>query len=196
MRPSPKESESQRIGQFAKKALETTCPLCWRFHWLDGDDDVGLDAQVQVVLADRYKYIFRMQLKGSISKSPNISDDTFSIPLKGTTLNYYSNITEPIMLVFCDLSVDSDPRKCPLYYEWVHPLIKTKLAEEPYFPGSQKEYTFRVRKSNKLDASTDVVPDISDHLKRHRVLDSMYSSLEASRTEISIEPIEQYQSYR
>ena len=110
----PKEGDSQRIGRYAQKALDANQPLTWQEIALDGDCDVGFDYHFQVVNSGSVIVPFRGQLKGSentkISKKGLIA-----VPLKATTLNFYCNTTEPILLLYADLSVDVNPKKCPVY---------------------------------------------------------------------------------
>lgn len=189
MTTRPKESDSQRIGQEAKRALWNSLPKNWRLNFLDGDDDAGLDAQVQVIEDSEYTYAFRMQLKGSESTKLN-ADETFSVPLKASTLNYYADITEPIMLVFCDMSANDDPRLCPVYFEWITDLIRQRLDGKEYFDEDQKTYTFHVSKANQLTLDTNVIPYLEYNSSRHKVSEHLFSLLEGARSAINLEPVE------
>jgi len=184
----PKESESQRIGHEAKRAFQHSEPQNWRANFLDGDDDAGLDAQIQVIEDSEYAYVFRMQLKGSKSTKQN-ADGTFSVPLKASTLNYYADITEPVMLVFCDMSASDDTRRCPVYFEWITDLIRERIDGEEYFFEDQRTYTFHVSTDNKLSPDTDVIPYLENKSKRHKVSEHLFSSLECVRSATNLEPI-------
>lgn len=166
-REFPEESEPQRIGHLAEQALSANRPKTWRQHSLTGTDDVGLDIQFQVVQNKEYKYIFRAQLKGSESPSLDSSGEFFSVGLKVRTLNYYEHITEPILLIFCDLSFDpDDPAHCPLYYVWVHDEIQ-RHRESNRKLINQKTLTIRVPKANLVTRNLDLSFDLERYLRLH-----------------------------
>ena len=82
---------------------------------------MGFDYQVQLVDDKRYVAIFRVQLKGSESPKLSANGDFYSISLSRSTVNYYSRVTEPVLLVYCDLSVDAkSTATCPAFYVWIH----------------------------------------------------------------------------
>ncbi|CAH1195085.1 hypothetical protein NTGBS_20041 [Candidatus Nitrotoga sp. BS] len=145
----PKVGASQRIGRYAQKALSANQPLTWQKIALDGDCDVGFDYHFQITNAGSVIVPFRGQLKGSENTKVS-KKGLIDVPLKTTTLNFYCNTTEPILLLYADLSADNDPRKCPVYFQWVHDEIKEKLGDEEYFSSAQQEHTFHVPISNLL----------------------------------------------
>jgi len=174
----PKEGDSQRIGRYAQKALDANQPLTWQEIALDGDCDVGFDYHFQVVNAGSVIVPFRGQLKGSentkISKKGLIA-----VPLKATTLNFYCNTTEPILLLYADLSVDVNPKKCPVYFQWVHDEIKEKLGGEEYFLSAQQEYTFHVPISNQLseESHKEILEYLLKQVKKLRALDVLHTTI-------------------
>ncbi len=121
----PKESESQEIGHLACSAFDAAKPTNWRPKDLEGDDDVGLDKQVQLVEGNKYIALFQVQVKGCRRSKGGFNsklskDGTFfSESLKISTLNYYARIETPVMLAFADLTADPEPRNCPVYYQWI-----------------------------------------------------------------------------
>ena len=104
----PQESEAQRIGHRADKCFAANQPDSWRAKPTDGTDDVGLDYQVQLVDDGQYVGLFHVQLKGSESPTLNATGEFYSIPLERSTVNYDLRISEPVLLVFADLSVNSN----------------------------------------------------------------------------------------
>ncbi|MDY0961471.1 DUF4365 domain-containing protein [Massilia sp. CFBP9026] len=160
----PEESEAQRIGHNADKCFNANCPDSWRVHSLDGTDDAGFDYQVQIVNGGKYRDIFRVQLKGTQAPQMSALGDFFSIVLKARTLNYYSRVSEPILLVLCDLSVDlKRPINCPLYYIWIHEEIQRHRDGNPG-SDSQASLTIRVPRANLLEPDLD----ISSYIDMHR----------------------------
>ncbi len=154
--PFPGESESQRIGQNAKKAFQALMPLSWRPTDLSGDEDVGLDFHIQGVVAGEYRYAFHVQVKGSESPTILASDECLAVQLKTTTINYYQNITEPVMLAFFDLSNHEDPRKADGYYVWIHDELRELTGDSGYVDDNQKTHTIRIPLKNKFDPNLDV----------------------------------------
>ena len=131
----PKESESQEIGHLALMAFKAKHPTSWRPKDIDGDDDVGLDQQIQVVYNNQYISMFHAQIKGSmqtkngVNKSLNAEKTFYSVPLEISTLNYYIKIGYPVMLIFADLAqVPDNPRKCEVFYLWIDDELKNLLC--------------------------------------------------------------------
>lgn len=172
----PKEGDSQRIGRYAQEALGANKPLTWQTIALDGDCDVGFDYHFQVTNAGSVIVPFRGQLKGSgntkVSKKGLIA-----VPLKTTTLNFYCNTNEPILLLYADLTVDDHPRKCPVYFQWVHDEIKEKLGDEEYFSSAQQEYTFHVPISNRLteESHEKILEYLLRQVKKLRASDVLHT---------------------
>lgn len=155
----PQTGDSQEIGSDATTCLWATKPRSWFLKDLGGADDYGLDFQIQVNIDQSIQEIFRIQLKGT--RSPNLNSDGsyFSIGLSASTLRYYDKIVEPILLVYCDLSVDlDDPIKCPMYYVWVRPeLRRVEIQKIPLYQESVK---LRVPVANRLTKTTDLLNEI------------------------------------
>ena len=165
----PRESEAQRIGQRANKCFTARHPETWRARSLEGTDDVGFDYQVQVVDDGRYIAPFRVQLKGSESPAINASGDFYSITLSRSTVNYYARVTEPILLVYCDLSVDlKSALACPAFYVWIHEELK-RFREEGRDKSESESLTVRVPVENRLTEETDLRADLENNLRLHKV---------------------------
>jgi len=77
----PEESESQEIGQHAVRAFMIHSPRNWRLKPTDGDDDFGLDMQVQVVENARVVGLFHAQIKGSCNKRLSADGTYYAVRL-------------------------------------------------------------------------------------------------------------------
>lgn len=155
----PGIGESQEIGQAATRCLHTNAPQNWVTPKdLGGTDDYGLDFQIQLKAQSQATAIFRLQLKGT--KSPTLIEGGkfISIPLSASTLRYYRNIAEPILLVVCDLSANIDPRECPLYYVWVREELRRIDIDS--LDLEQEKATLRVPTANRLTYELDLLPDV------------------------------------
>ena len=171
--PLPQESDSQRIGRLANKCFVANCPNAWAVDPSDGDNDYGFDYQVQIIICGLVTDIFRAQLKGTTVPALNASGEFFSVTLEASTVRYYARVTDPIMLVLCDLSVDENqPKNCPLYYLWIHDDLRR--INQLDIPAEQHSITLRVPSANRLDNSTDV----SEYLKRFRDLNRVSTALD------------------
>lgn len=169
----PRESESQRIGRLAGKCFDANSPNSWTSNRLDGDSDFGYDYQVQILENGLAKDIFRMQLKGTLSPVLIAEGTAFSISIKLTTANYYARAIEPILLIYCDLTVDPEsPKNCPLYYLWIHDDL-ARLRNKGIDEG-QKQITLHIPKANELLSNTNLSPDIA----RFRELSKLGHSLD------------------
>lgn len=155
----PGIGESQENGQDATRCLHTNAPKNWvPPKDLGGTDDYGLDFQIQLKVQSQAAAIFRLQLKGT--KSPTLIEagKFISIPLSASTLRFYRNIPEPILLVVCDLSVNTDPRQCPLYYVWVREELRRIDVDS--LDLEQKEANLRVPTTNQLTYELDLLSDV------------------------------------
>jgi|GEM_PF-1276107 len=175
----PNESEAQRIGHRASKCFSAHHPDCWRPHPLEGTDDVGFDYQVQLVDDKRYVAVFRVQLKGSESPKLSATGDFYSISLSRSTVNYYSRVTEPVLLVYCDLSVDGkSTAACPAFYVWIHEELK-RFREDGRDKLETESLTVRVPATNRLTEETDLRPDLESHLRLHKIAANLDEVVEA-----------------
>lgn len=155
----PGIGESQEIGQDATRCLHTNAPKNWVTpKELGGTDDYGLDFQIQLKVQTQVAAIFRLQLKGT--KSPKLIEGGkfISIPLFASTLRYYRNIAEPILLVVCDLRANADPRQCPLHYVWVREELRRIDVDS--LDLEQEKANLRVPTANQLTYELDLLPDV------------------------------------
>lgn len=169
----PQESEAQRIGHLAGRCLGAGQPDSWRLKPLDGTDDFGLDYQVQTVVDGQVRDIFRVQLKGTTTPEKSADGSFFSIQLKASTVRYYEGITEPILLVLCDLSGGSHATQGRLYFCWIEDELRRLNAAE--MPAHQQYVTFRVPAANWLLPETD----LSGHLSHARVVSKSARAIDA-----------------
>jgi len=155
----PGIGESQEIGQDATRCLHTNAPRNWvNPKDIGGTDDYGLDFQIQLKAQSQVAAIFRLQLKGT-KKPSRVEDGKFiSIPLSASTLRYYRKISEPILLVVCDLSADADPRNCPLYYVWVREELQRINIDS--LDLEQEKVSLRVPTANQLTYELDLLPEV------------------------------------
>lgn len=155
----PGIGDSQEIGQDATRCLHTNAPLNWITPKdLGGTDDYGLDFQIQLKAKSQVAGIFRLQLKGTRGATYIKGGAFISIGLSASTLRYYENIAEPILLVVCDLDVDPDPRKCPLYYVWVRPELRRIDVES--LDAEAGKVKVHVPTANKLTDNLDLLPEV------------------------------------
>ena len=188
--PFPSESKSQRIGQNAKIAFQALTPTSWRAENLSGDEDVGLDYHVQVVENGEYRYAFHVQLKGS--ETPQISQtrESIVVRLKSATINYYQNITEPVMLVVCDLSTDKNPRNAAGHYVWIHEQLNLLTQDAEYVDDTQQSHAIHVPFENTFDPCLDVSGYCIEHVRRTRASEGIYDAISGVANEdASLEPV-------
>ena len=176
----PKVSDGQFIGRLADKVFRVNTPNSWLIDSLSGDNDFGLDYQVQIQSGSLISECFRVQLKGTTEPRLNQDKSFFSISIKISTVNYYARITEPILLVLCDLSVDTaQPKNCPLYYLWIHDDIK-RIRIRGTTDG-QSSVTFLIPSSNLLLESTDLSQDLANFRSLAKVGEQLDSTLQGAR---------------
>lgn len=161
----PKTGDSQEIGQDAYDCLRAKRPRGWQITELGGPSDFGFDLQVQISVDQQVVHPFRVQLKGTRSPGRSTEGSFLSINLSTSTLRYFDNTDEPVMLVLCDLSVaPDDPRDCNLYYVWMRDELER--IQITSLPPAQKEAAIRVPTVNVLDRSTNLIEEVR---KRHRL---------------------------
>ncbi|MGU7816659.1 DUF4365 domain-containing protein [Burkholderia sp. AW49-1] len=181
----PKENNSQRIGHRANKCFSAYHPDSWRPHSLEGTDDVGFDYQVQLVVEGNYVGIFRVQLKGSESPTLNATEEFYSIPLSRSTVNYYARVADPILLVFCDLSVDLErTTACPAFYVWIHDELK-RFREEGRDGSGTDSLVVRIPVGNRLTEEVDLRADVEAHVRLHKVAVALDEVVEEKLPSIS-----------
>tara|TARA_B100001105_G_scaffold255324_1_gene254111 strand:- start:2321 stop:6235 length:3915 start_codon:yes stop_codon:yes gene_type:complete len=157
----------------AGRCLGVGQPDSWRLKPLDGTDDFGLDYQVQTVVDGQVRDIFRVQLKGTAAPDASADGSFFSIQLKASTVRYYEGITEPILLVLCDLSGVTHPTQGRLYFCWIEDELRRLNAAD--MPALQQYVTFRIPAANRLLPDTD----LSAHLSHSRAVSKSARAIDA-----------------
>ncbi len=132
----PEESDPQKIGQMADVAFRAKYPCDpWRLTELAGDNDFGKDYWIQISDNGAMSHGFFLQLKGSQQvingKSKKLSKDGcyYSQKLELATYNKYFCEIVPVMIAFADLSQDTYPRNCNVYYLWIDGVLSVRLHE-------------------------------------------------------------------
>lgn len=172
----PQTGDSQEIGQDAYDCLRAKRPKSWQLTDLDGGSDFGFDLQVQITVNQQVVHPFRLQLKGTRSPKRSADGSFLSIALSTSTLRYFDNTDEPVLLVLCDLSVNpEDPGECDLYYVWIREeLDRIGIAS---IPLEQHEAVVRVPTDNVLNRSTDLTDEVRTRHRLSRVGHALETSV-------------------
>lgn len=116
---------------------------------MDGDEDYGLDYLIQFQNErNDITYNFFIQLKGVEDKN-KITNEDIKIKLKSHTLNYYQN-NGLVLVVACDINTKE------YYYEYLHSILLKLYGNKRYFDNSEKEYTIKIPKSQKLSQTLNI----------------------------------------
>jgi hypothetical protein len=181
----PIESKSQQIGQHAILAFYISHPTSWRPTPTDGDSDAGLDFQVQVVDHGHYRHVFNAQVKGSAQKKNGLNKKLsadggyFSQSLEITTLNYYLNIGNPVMLIFADLSHDDNPRSCPVYFLWIDEEIEQlRDGKQNLNHLGKNSHTFHIPVENILDSDLGILRYLNHRVEKINALSGIYNIID------------------
>lgn len=179
----PKTGDSQEIGEDAVDCLRANRPRNWRLTPLDGGNDYGFDYQVQITESQQVVHPFRLQLKGTRSPKRSADGAHLTIPLSASTLRYYDNTGEPVLLVVCDLQVDQeDPRNCPVYYVWIQEELRRIQIDA--VPLTQAEVTVRVPTTNELTRTTNLLADVRKYHRLARIGSTLDTRVAGMRPEM------------
>ncbi|MBC7859237.1 MAG: DUF4365 domain-containing protein [Burkholderiaceae bacterium] len=175
----PQVNESQRIGRLAEKSFGANMPNDWASTNLGGTEDFGFDFQIQDLREGYARNIFRVQLKGTLHPSINTTGEFYSIELSTSTVNYYRQTSEPVLLVLADLTVAPDvPKNCLLYYVWIHEELRRVSLDKD-------SVTLRIPVANQLTNSSNLSGEVERILKLGRVGQALDVSMEARRPDLS-----------
>lgn len=121
MKNLPKDSDAQRIGRQANRALKSKLPGSWIDTELSGDSDYGIDYQIQLTDPEgNVQFSFYLQLKGTTCPEYDKEKAHIKHSLRTSTLNNYEEQEPLVMLAVVDLSVNiNQPANCPIYYLWL-----------------------------------------------------------------------------
>lgn len=174
----PSVDRNHLISNASKDLFAWRRPSTWEPDFRGGDNDFGLDIEIQVAPQAQVCHTFRAQLKGT--ESPSISKDgtTLSIPLSRTTLNLYANIVEPVMLLVAvvELSANgkADPATSKVYWQWLAvELQRLRGSRFAIDESSQESVTLHVPLSNELTPELDVVPYLRRQVGEARALEDL-----------------------
>lgn len=177
----PEESDKQKIGQMADAAFRAKYPCdSWRLTELAGGNDYGKDYWIQISDNGAMSHSFFLQLKGSEQvkdgKSKRLSKDGiyYSQELELTTLNKYYCEIYPVMIVFADLTQDTNPRNCNIYYRWIDEDELKNIIEDK---ASQSTCTFKIPVCNILNDDIDVLPYIKEFTDKHKSLNALWNNI-------------------
>lgn len=163
----PIADHKHKISNAAKAALSDVQPASWNVDLIDGDNDFGLDAFVQVEVHGQIRYSFKVQLKGTESPKYSADQSLLSVGLKRTTLNYYANQNDEVLLIVAVVVLKDngklDRSLTKVYWNWITAELR-KLRGSRYSidASSQSDVTVHVPLENQLTPSSDV--QINAHL--------------------------------
>ena len=119
----PIADRKHKVNNAAKAALSLAQPASWNVDLSDGDNDFGIDAQVQVDVDGEVRYSFKVQLKGTEAPAYSSDQSRLSIALKRTTLNYYASLSEEVLLVIAVVRLldngKLDATSAKVYWAWM-----------------------------------------------------------------------------
>jgi len=150
----PQVSDGKGTGDEAERSFSSNIPSSWKATTLAGGNDYGYDYHVLVEDQGQVFGGFKVQLKGKKNPEKSADGTHFFVPIKASTLRLYAAEPELVALVLCDLSVDTDPRNCPLYYVWIH--NEGERLKIDTIPDDQLMATLHVPLKNVITRTTNV----------------------------------------
>lgn len=180
----PQTGDSQEIGQDAVDCLNANRPINWKLTPLGGDGDYGFDFQVQITQGQQVVHPFRLQLKGTRSPKRSADGSHLTVSLLASTLRYYDNTEEPVLLVLCDLKVDpNEPRNCPLNYVWIREeLGRIQIGTVPL---TQEKVAVHVPTTNELTRKTSLLADVRKYHRLAKIGHTLDTSVAGMRPEMN-----------
>lgn len=158
----PGVSLAQDIGSRAVEQFLSTRPDSWIVNTLGGDNDFGIDAQIQLktsATAGKVCNLFHAQIKGG--KTSFSGKNYVYVDLKVSTLNYFQRITSIILLIYVDFS-ESPPKS---YFLPIHEEIIRLIGDELSFPKEDKKKRIKISKENILNKEYDIAPQLNEYTK-------------------------------
>ncbi|QDQ25303.1 DUF4365 domain-containing protein [Chitinimonas arctica] len=180
----PTADHNHEISKAAKFLLSAKCPKAWELKERDGEGDFGLDFEIQVAKDGQIYQTFRVQLKGTESPCFVERKTKISINIERTTLNYYAQIVEPVMLVVAIVCFDengkADLSKSEVYWQWIQEELKrTRGASLAIDKSKHKTKAIHVPLINKITPFLDISPYLQrkiDHVRSADDLDALIRS--------------------
>jgi tetratricopeptide (TPR) repeat protein len=194
-------SRSQRTGYNAIRCLYSNHPNSWVCKELSGDDDFGLDLQIQVAIEkqfsngevkDEISHVFYGQIKGTNSPEINVGNEFISWSIDRKTLNYYGKIDAPIMFIVVDLSNSNGiPGNGRIYYSWIDDQIE-RIRSDSKNDNSSQNVSIRIPLANTLSHNTD----ITDYLINFSALSRIGAQLHKTASTLNPDaPLSDVQSW-
>lgn len=175
----PIVDRNRKVSRASSTLLQAACPANWQLTDLSGDSDFGVDFFVQLAVDDGIKHAFFIQLKGGESLDLVNEGEMITYPLKRSTLNYYANLQEDVMLVVAEVTLDDLGKiifqESKIYWEWMSNSLQARRGSSFELDLSDAKTTnVHVPIRNILHAGLDV----EAHLEKRRELVSAGLSLE------------------
>ncbi len=174
----PAADRNHEISNASKLMVDLLRPSSWQLDSMEGDNDFGFDAQVQVAVGGQVCYAFRAQIKGT--ESPSISQDgkILSISLKRTTLNLYANTSDEVMLLVAVVNLQSngkpDTSTSRVYWQWIsNELVRLRGSRLSIDRTDQQTVTLHVPLENELAPETDVAAYLESRQQTARALERL-----------------------
>ncbi|WP_114152301.1 DUF4365 domain-containing protein [Chromobacterium haemolyticum] len=158
----PSVSPSQDIGYRAVEQFLFARPDSWIVNVLGGDNDFGIDAQIQLktgTAAGKVCNLFHAQIKGGLTSFAE--KDYVHVDLRVSTLNYFQRVTSIVLLIYVDLS-ETPPKS---YFLPIHEEIIRLIGDELNFPRGDKKKRIKIKKENILNKEYDIAPKINEYTK-------------------------------
>ncbi|MBD8532022.1 MULTISPECIES: DUF4365 domain-containing protein [unclassified Massilia] len=185
-------------NRFVKEASEILFkmvkPANWHTESLAGDNDFGLDLQVQVSSATGVQHAFYVQLKGT--EHPDITADKSALrySLKRSTLNYYASIPQEVMLVVCIVALDSSGALniagSQVHWEWMADILKQRRGSAFGLDLSEiKTTTVHIPVRQVISRDLDVSARLETRIKQLRFAASLENIFASSNTALDIDPL-------
>jgi tetratricopeptide (TPR) repeat protein len=183
----PTADRKHKVNNAAKAALNLAQPASWNVDLSDGDNDFGIDAQVQVDIEGQVRYAFKVQLKGT--ESPEYSSDhsRLSIALKRTTLNYYATLNDEVLLVVAVVTLldngKLDHSSARVYWTWMTTeLRRIRGSRFAIDMSEQGEVTVHVPVENLLTPTADarINAHLEERLRAARATEKLEDILAAA----------------
>ncbi|TDM08142.1 MAG: hypothetical protein C4K60_01155 [Ideonella sp. MAG2] len=196
----PIADRKHKVNNAAKAALSRAQPASWNVDFSDGDNDFGIDAQVQVDVEGQVRYAFKVQLKGTESPEYSSDQSRLSIALKRTTLNYYASLNDEVLLVVAVVKLldngKLDDSSAKVYWAWMATeLRRIRGSRFAIDMSEQGEVTIHVPVENLLTPTSDlhINAHLEDRLRMARATekleDLLATALDDRRPPRSIEQL-------
>lgn len=157
----PAVDRNHLISEAAKEVFFCKRPSTWNCDSRDGDNDYGLDYEVQLASGGQICHTFRVQLKGTESPVTSKDGTALSISLRRTTLNLYANTVEPVLLVVAVVELDEFEKPnhatSKVYWQWMdEELVRIRSSAYAVDESRQGSVAVHIPTANELTPGLDV----------------------------------------